>query len=85
MIDIACTTTRIHGGAGATYLVSIQFPPSFPGRPPLVRFQSPIQHVNINAHGRVCHAIIGRDWTSSTTARQVLDCVYGLLLCVMRC
>ena len=62
--------------AGATYLLTMEFPPTYPQHAPLVRFVSPIKHVNVNAHGRVCHGILGRDWASSAQVRQVFDSVY---------
>lgn len=38
-----------------------------------------IMHPNVNAHGRVCHSIFDRDWTSDTSMAMILDTVYGLL------
>ena len=66
--------------SGATFALYIKFPENFPDRPPEVRFLTPITHVNVNSHGRICHGILGRDWNPRITIKQVLDCVYGLLL-----
>jgi hypothetical protein len=41
---------------------------------------TPVHHCNTNSHGKVCHSIFDRNWVADTTIRQVLDCVYGLLL-----
>ena len=66
--------------AGATFALYIKFPEEFPNKAPEVRFLTPITHVNVNSHGRICHGILGRDWNPRTSVREVLDCVYGLLL-----
>ena len=66
--------------SGANFALYIQFPMEFPDRPPEVRFITPITHVNVNSHGRICHGILGRDWNPRTSVKQVLDCIYGLLL-----
>ena len=36
--------------------------------------------MNVNSHGRICHGILGRDWNPRTSVKQVVDCIYGLLL-----
>jgi ubiquitin-protein ligase len=66
--------------AGANFALYIQFPIDFPDRPPSIRFVTPICHVNVNSHGRICHGILGRDWNPRTSVKQVVDCIYGLLL-----
>lgn len=65
----------------ATYLLSMEFPATYPQHPPTVRFETatPIKHVNVNAHGRVCHGILGRDYEAgSTKVRDIFDSIYGL-------
>ena len=66
--------------AGGTFVLWIRFPEDFPLEAPEVRFSTPVHHCNINSHGKVCHSIFDRNWVADTTVRQVLDCVYGLLL-----
>lgn len=46
---------------------------------PKARFVTKIKHPNVNAHGRICHSIFDRDWTSDTSMGSVLDTIYGLL------
>uniref|UniRef100_A0A0G4HFP5 UBC core domain-containing protein n=1 Tax=Chromera velia CCMP2878 TaxID=1169474 RepID=A0A0G4HFP5_9ALVE len=65
---------------GGNWLCYVSFPPDFPARAPEVRFVTPILHCNVNRHGRICHAVLDRDWVASTSIRTVLDCVFGLLL-----
>lgn len=52
---------------------------SYPASAPKARFITKIKHPNVNAHGRICHSIFDRDWTSDTSMAAVLNCVYGLL------
>jgi ubiquitin-protein ligase len=66
--------------AQGCYLLYIKFPVDFPSLAPEVRFVTPIHHCNINSQGRVCHSILDRNWTVETSVRQVLECVFGLLL-----
>jgi ubiquitin-protein ligase len=48
--------------SGGTWLLWIRFPASFPEAPPVIRFQTPILHCNINSTGRVCHSVLDRNW-----------------------
>ncbi|KAG9594053.1 hypothetical protein KCU77_g6237, partial [Aureobasidium melanogenum] len=65
---------------GCTFLLYLEMPENFPAFPPKGRFVTPLFHPNINRHGRICHSIFDRDWTTDTTLKSVLDTVYGLLL-----
>jgi ubiquitin-protein ligase len=53
--------------AGGCWLAYLKFPPDFPASPPLFKFETPIRHCNINQHGRICHSILDRNWTSDTS------------------
>ncbi len=52
----------------------------YPTFAPKARFITRIKHPNVNAHGRICHSIFDRDWTSDISMATLLDSVYGLLL-----
>ncbi|KAG9665122.1 hypothetical protein KCU95_g2581, partial [Aureobasidium melanogenum] len=65
---------------GCNFLLYLEMPENFPAFPPKGRFVTPVFHPNINRHGRICHSIFDRDWTTDTTLKSVLDTVYGLLL-----
>lgn len=65
---------------GCAFLLYLEMPENFPAFPPQGRFVTPVFHPNINRHGRICHSIFDRDWTTDTTLKNVLDTVYGLLL-----
>ena len=58
----------------------IEFGRDYPAEAPVVRFLTPIYHCNINNNGKVCHSVFDRNWTPDLSARQLIDCVYGLLL-----
>ncbi|KAH8076720.1 hypothetical protein JL721_744 [Aureococcus anophagefferens] len=67
--------------AGATFLLSLEFPADYPSSAPCLRFLTEIRHVNVNRHGRVCHAILEGDYGIDVSVRDILSYVYGLLLC----
>lgn len=56
------------------------FPNTYPAKPPDVRFVNRIHHCNINSQGKVCHSILDRNWNPARSARDVINCIYGLLL-----
>jgi ubiquitin-protein ligase len=65
---------------GGCFTLWASFPDSYPAHAMEMRFTTPIYHCNINSTGKVCHSVFDRNWTSDMSVRQVLDCVYGLLL-----
>ena len=65
----------VQGPEGTPYEKSafkayVDFPASWPQRPPQVRFVTAIRHCNVNSYGRVCHGILGRDWMADTEVRR---------------
>eukprot|EP00930_Biecheleria_cincta_P021660 TRINITY_DN1598_c0_g3_i1.p1 TRINITY_DN1598_c0_g3~~TRINITY_DN1598_c0_g3_i1.p1 ORF type:complete len:1717 (-),score=297.72 TRINITY_DN1598_c0_g3_i1:314-4999(-) len=66
--------------AGGCWLLYVLFPPGYPNQAPEVRFITQIRHCNVNAHGRVCHSILDRNWSPDTNMVTVMNCVYGLLM-----
>ena len=62
------------------FLLYVKFPEAYPLTPPEVRFVTPIYHCNINQSGRICHSVFGRNYSSDLSMREILDCMYGLLL-----
>ncbi|KEQ76394.1 hypothetical protein M436DRAFT_38338 [Aureobasidium namibiae CBS 147.97] len=62
------------------FMLYLEMPDNFPAFPPKGRFVTNVFHPNIDRHGRICHSIFDRDWTTDTTLKSVLDTVYGLLL-----
>ncbi|CAK0867199.1 unnamed protein product [Prorocentrum cordatum] len=66
--------------AGGCWLMYVSFPEEYPERPPEVRFVTPICHTNTNAHGKICHSILGRNYTTDTPVSSILGSVYALVL-----
>ncbi|KAI5358581.1 putative ubiquitin-conjugating enzyme E2, von Willebrand factor, type A, U-box [Septoria linicola] len=65
---------------GGTFLLYLHAGESYPTFAPEARFVTRMMHPNINAHGRICHALLSRDWTSDITMTTLLDTVFGLLM-----
>lgn len=66
--------------AGGTFALYLHMDEQYPAFAPNARFTTRIHHPNVNRHGRICHSLFDRNWTSDTTVPQVLQTVYGLLL-----
>nr|OQO19999.1 hypothetical protein B0A51_12261 [Rachicladosporium sp. CCFEE 5018] len=62
--------------AGGNFLLYVDFEERYPAFAPKARFITRIKHVNVNLHGRICHSILDRNWTSDTSMSRLLD---GLL------
>lgn len=62
------------------FLLYIHADEGYPTFAPKARFVTKIKHPNINAHGRICHSIGNRNWTSDISMTTLLDSIYGLLL-----
>jgi len=63
-----------------TFVLYIDMEEDYPAFSPKCRFTTPIFHPNINNHGRVCHSILDRNWTSDTSNLQLINTIYSLLL-----
>ncbi|KAL1881945.1 hypothetical protein Daus18300_000999 [Diaporthe australafricana] len=61
------------------FLLYLHADDGYPTFAPKARFVTKIRHPNVNAHGRICHSIFDRDWTSDTSMGAILDTIYGLL------
>eukprot|EP00400_MALV-I_sp_L67-5_P000186 gene186-345_t len=67
--------------AGGVWLLWINFPEEYPEIPPEVRFQTKIKHVNINAHGKVCHPLLtNNEWTRDVSMRQIFETIISVLM-----
>lgn len=82
--DMSFWKIVVEGPDGSPYsdgafLLYLHADEEYPRLPPKARFVTKIKHPNINAHGRICHSIFDRDWTSDTSMGVVLDTIYGLL------
>ncbi|EWC46245.1 hypothetical protein DRE_04416 [Drechslerella stenobrocha 248] len=63
-----------------TFVMFLDMIDDFPRQAPQARFITPIIHPNVNKHGRVCHGILDQDWKAETRVRDILCCIYGLLM-----
>lgn len=61
------------------FLLYLHADDGYPTFAPKARFVTKIIHPNVNVHGRICHSIFDRDWTSDTSMGAILDTIYGLL------
>lgn len=61
-------------------MLYVQFPGDYPFKAPEMRFITPIYHCNMNQQGRICHSVFDRNYSPALTFRQIIDCVYGLIL-----
>ncbi|KAK6495517.1 hypothetical protein TWF481_002566 [Arthrobotrys musiformis] len=66
--------------ASGTFVMFLDMTDDFPRKAPQARFITPIIHPNINKHGRVCHAVLDQYWKAETKVRDILCCIYGLLM-----
>ena len=60
------------------FQVDIRIPRSYPFKAPIVRFLTPIWHVNIYKR-KVCVGILGKDWNPSYSIVQIIDTIKFLL------
>ncbi|CAD8059537.1 unnamed protein product [Paramecium sonneborni] len=65
---------------GGIYILYMKFPQEYPVQPPDLRFLTSIYHCNINSQGRICHSILGRNYTPDTRVLQIFEAIYGLLM-----
>jgi ubiquitin-protein ligase len=61
------------------FLVNMVLPPDYPLKPIIVKFVTPIQHVNINECGDICLSILKDEWKSTLNIVSVLISIVSLL------
>lgn len=64
---------------GGHWLLSVQFPPDYPFRPPRVRFETPFYHCNVSVDGAMCLDKLKEDWSPSTTMVKLVEDIESML------
>lgn len=82
--DMYHWTLRLVGPAstpysGGVFSLDIKYPPSYPFKPPEVRFTTPIYHVNISLRGTPHLFILKDNWSPALSISSVVLAIEGLL------
>ncbi|KAH9384471.1 hypothetical protein HPB48_026479 [Haemaphysalis longicornis] len=82
--DIFDWVATIHGPAGTAYenlvyRLRMKFPPNYPCAGPVVQFETPCFHPNVDDLGNICLDILKDQWTALLDVRTVLLSIQSLL------
>lgn len=74
----------IHGADGTVYSgfafkLSMKFPLNYPYQAPLVKFESPCFHPNVDQHGNICLDILKEKWSAIYNVQTILLSIQSLL------
>ncbi|KAJ8461028.1 hypothetical protein OPV22_033954 [Ensete ventricosum] len=64
---------------GLSYKLFLKFPLDYPFKPPLVKFETPCFHPNIDQCGNICLDILQEMWSSAYDCRTILLSIQSLL------
>jgi len=74
----------IHGVDGTVYeslrfKISIHFPSNYPFVAPVIRFETPCYHPNVDLHGNICLDILKDKWSAVYSVTTILLSLQSLL------
>jgi ubiquitin-protein ligase len=64
---------------GGVFILDIKLGPSYPFKPPEVRFRTKIYHCNIDANGNICLDILRDKWAASLNIQRVLLSIASIM------
>lgn len=82
--DIRSWQGHLTGPKGSPYedgvfFLDIKFPTEYPFKPPKIKFQTKIYHMNINDQGDLCLPILKEDWSPAFSIMKVCEQLLDLL------
>jgi len=64
---------------GLTFKLTIEFPPNYPFKAPVVTFDSPVYHPNVDTNGGICLDILKDKWSAVLNVTTILLSLQSLL------
>lgn len=64
---------------GMSFTLSMKFPTNYPIGAPVVKFETPIFHPNVDQSGNICLDILKDKWSATYTVPTLLLSIQGLL------
>lgn len=64
---------------GLTYRLSLQFSDNYPFKAPVVKFETPCFHPNVDTQGNICLDILKEKWSAAYSVKSILQSIQSLL------
>jgi ubiquitin-conjugating enzyme E2 D/E len=65
---------------GGSWLLTVNFPSSYPFSPPNIRFVTPVYHCNISMDGLICLDVLKSSWSPAQSISKALTAIRCLLV-----
>lgn len=62
-----------------TYRLTLTFTSEYPFKPPVVKFETPCFHPNVDGQGNICLDILKEKWSAAYSVGTILQSVQSLL------
>lgn len=72
-------STQTEQYEGLTYKLKLVFPDTYPYKAPLITFETPCFHPNVDEHGNICLDILKEKWSSAFSVSTILQSLRSLL------